>query len=990
VKSAPKASIVELQGLAAAYHDRVTNYGEGFQTAESLAFSTSNQTGQNIVKHANGLIRAGNIASEAKESHGVLLTDALLSIQSGKEKYLHHMRPDSPVRKTIMKSLVADVGHAALATTATDFARSGYSYGLTEVTPSFEKSGLTPIEAKAADRTITYIPDHLIVDGHLTAMGKVYEKWVRSDKTSQELAHIEAKRWSLGDKAEQAKLENFIAGRLEYYGRLSPDEFNVYKRAMAVFQAYDKIGLDKVNRATEITNKANNTYFADISYEPWRLDSEVSSRITSISDNPMLLDTYKDADRIMGQRYGTTPENQIYKAQNSKIDINNVEHGPEDIVLNRFTRLINDVYSRYDRAALSRAAQNLVYEGFEKQAQIVRDYIIAPNSGIPDVQNFWESLSRHIDQSNLGDASYVLGPLGIVIRQVSNPFAGLASGIATTIEQGAQQGITQLTGRPTPKNFLSSMRVIAEFTARSIVETPKNMIDSFRLPMNKLNTETNGAEIKLSGPLLDIAEEVYAGAVKRGNPLLMARLSEARRENPAAIKEMSYWASTSRYMPEAITAKILFLQKESSENRGARLLVRDAMAIFQVGLDKYKEGGLPALSKHLNEYMVGPLTNQALTMSIADNIMKGNVGTAARDFGTYYVHQNLGTWAHSNIPKNVRWLARFIPGADQFYTAATLGTHRSIMAIANMDTLTTRQKAYSIASVLATVGTVYSLSSLSQNTGIMWFDKLSPSKYINVAASLLNSPNTWDKSTQAMIASLGKGVSVRGGATQGLRVQQTQALLSLISEVMLNDDPTHTKEEREKRQKDMVDRFVKAIVNQTFVAPITRTAGTTPKEAAEFWGNFIEGMRVSTFDKYDADVLEASNMAAYRKSEKALLSKEFIEQETGVPLFNPVEQLSYDAMRIFADHSLAAQEELWAGLGGYALPPAPSRDAAVLAQGARGTDQHAAVALRLIEEAIRRYELRKAKHDELITGQKIHDPAQETGGPQDSQQQPSP
>jgi hypothetical protein len=178
---------------------------------------------------------------------------------------------------------------------------------------------------------------------------------------------------------------------------------------------------------------------------------------------------------------------------------------------------------------------------------------------------------------------------------------------------------------------------------------------------------------------------------------------------------------------------MMWMLKERAENSSVRSILPQIGAIWQLGMGKYASGGKAELYRHLSNYMQGPLNNPALLSDVINMVENGQPVNALEAFGSFYMASSIGTWTHINIPKNIRTVAHIIPGADQFFTASSLGTYRLISAMANMGDLTTRQKAQVIASAVALAGISTGLGVVANETGFDWFQRISPLQWASAS-----------------------------------------------------------------------------------------------------------------------------------------------------------------------------------------------------------------------------------------------------------------
>jgi hypothetical protein len=980
--------------MATAWHNRVSNYLPGFQTTEQLAVSIDRQTAMGVHRHLMEVFTGANRAAAEGDKFGRGFLDKLERVRSGKVRYVDHQRPSSPVRTAIIRSVVATNGHEAIATPYLEFTQSGYSKGLTEVRSSDLKGYSAPENVTDEGHVVVLLPDHLIVNGEMTALGKAHQEWsYHIGKDTHEFVPGYLK--SIGVDAnkfpEQYKqLEEFIIRRLDWYGQMDPDTHRVFHEAVRIIQDADREGLKKINAMNDEYNKRDGTRYAGIRYEPWRLDAEVSTKSDDVTRDA-LLGSYADNDRMMGKRYSTTPDNQIHKAENSGITSEDVIMSPEDISVNRFTRLANETFTRKARAGLANKAKLLENTGYNEQAVIVKNYILDTSIGIKE--RSW--LSGINANMRAHDNSAMVGA-GILLRNISNPFIGLASLQSTTFYQPLQQAVTQLTQNPS----FHSVKGAAEVVGRSMwdagfgLKWAAGVGKAIFSNTQKLNVETNGRSIKIQGIHAAVLEDIYEGVTKRTDPTTQIRLVETRRGGKPEMKAASRFSATAPLLPEAASTRMMFLIKEASENRGARALLPQIGGIWETALARFEKGGEAELHRYLGTYMEGSLANPALQMEVTHLVGQGKTEEALRVFGTYYVNMNIGTWNASNIPKNIRLLDHTVPGAATFYTAATLGTHRAAMAIMNMKDLSAAQKAASIMSVTSALAISTGIQAAKEDSGMDFLGKMSPMEWAGVLGNFSLRGQFDQNTVPNILKTLGTRMEVRSGQVQAVSLRQVQSLLSYISSLAIDPILDVKKGEAEKVQTKSLNRLVAALLDTTPYRPIVGgVTGMTPLESLETFDRFKEGLYSSTLDEEDMDILRATmgmerektidmmrrvNTYAMQSGNDVYADpkesvKDHMMYDMASPLLNTAEGITMHAMYFLARASMAVQEEAWAefGYADFRNPWDQHPDARIIARGAHSSDIFAKKYYELLKGAIERYEAKNKAAEQAITGESI-------------------
>lgn len=986
-----RSRLVDLLGIARQWHDKTWNLGEQLQTTENLALSLDRQLGKNATHWLNQIFDAANKANNSKMKYARPFIDSLEKLKVGNETYMSHMRPNSPVRNMLVKSTVAVNGHDAIPTENIKYAKSGYWEGLNEGPglSSEIKSGMTPEEVAAKGRKNTiYITDHVLVNGQLTAFGRVLEEFIkeRGQKTSREFVEeVIAPRF--GAQADDS-LKNFLVQRIDWWAGkkndaiITPNQFDLFTTALQLIQNFDRNTLKVANEENQLMNKRFGTNFADIRYEPWRLEQDVPTDAGDILLlDPTLLGSYKDADRLMGSKYSTTPENQIAKAQHTKLTTDNILYGPEEVAINRLVKLVNDAHSRTPRANLAHTAEMMEFEGYNKQAQILRNFVIAPSTGVDRTAPVWSSLARAVEQ---GDQTGALYSLSLVARTLWSPYVILASPVATILEQPAQQGILQFSNRPTLFGLARTAMVVGSGVYGGVKralplvgqEPLGALFGSLFIPTNKLNTKLGGESLKLKGPYAKANMDIYDGLSKRSDPYLESRIAEARR-NPGWLgdfgKKLSRAGSTWALVPEATATRMLFLWKEASENASSVRLLQQSGAIFQTGMKEYEKGGRAAFQKHMSDFMVGTTANNSLLTSISRMVDDGLEEEAYRAFATWNVKANLGNWNNSNIPKFLRQAARLVPNADSYAMSGILGASRAVASITNMHGLTSKQKAYGIASALSIVAISVGLGYVSQETGISWFDRLSPARQFKILGSLATG-NFSKKDLPDAIAGLSNGSFIKMGPTQVGQYRAIMSFLDVMRVVSSASDASVKGEDRDGALEKAKDKFLKIVLDNSPARLASGLVNEKPSDLLSFYDHIGDGLNVG-MDPDDVENLKRSRDAVIKYAADLKKKKTIIEQETGVKVNTAAEEFGLYAMSLFCEISLQAQEEFWAahGHGTEGGLPGPfgegaSREQKIIVQGKEGRSPWAVKYLNLLEQGLKRYEAENKLHDTLTTG----------------------
>ena len=969
----PKDRIVDLIWIAKGAHEHVKTIFPGIQKTEQLAVSVTRQTGMPVVQRFKDVVTSAFRAGLDRVKHGEALIRDLEALEHNGLKYTNEQRINSPVRDMIIKSLVAVKGHQTIPTAHVAFAKSGYFDGMTfdNLRRENVKSGLSPIESK--DYSIAHVTSHLIINGEETAVGKAYREYLTQEKSARDFAHDIVMRSSaegrLGEKAD-AQLINFLTNTFEFYGRMTPDEFDLAKIAIGTFQKHDAIGIEKVNAATREMNKVHGTSYPEIKYEPWRLDNEVNHADSDITLDPILLGSWRDSDKLMGNRYGTTPENQIVKSLGGKgIRAEAIIDSPEQLVLNRFTKLMHETYSRTPRSRLAGMARFLSDTGYAAQAEAVKNQILSPGAGLP--REWWDHISFAMERRDVNPA---LSILGVVARQVGNSMSILGS-VPNIYLQGLQQATLQASSNPTHRGALGSVETIFKSALETTKSLPSAFWKSIFYRVEQAHNLTRGADIKFDGRYASVMEEIYHEVSKRSSPYLELSLAKTRRG--AMSRGMKQFmdmsgdsigaqvanAVMSRFLPSNFSTKFLYFMKERSEVMGAGILLPQAGRIWQQGMEILQRDGREALSQHLQKFLTGPTATKSELFEMIAKAERGADGEieGLRQFSKTFVFQNLGIWSELDIPQAVRYASRLAPGASMFYQASTMGMHRTAMALANTSTLTTREKAYAIGSVFALFAISAASGIASQETGLEIFSKVSPIGAISkAAASLASDGSIPNAAFNTLVKSL-KDMPVAGGSIRiGAKQQMLLASLSSIqdyikTELEMQNTSSRSPLDQYKNRNVALRRAIAAGMDMLGYSAVTRSMGLTSQEALQI---IQEGLGVDMDDqRYEA--MKAAYEATTKLDERreGFRSMGWDMEDAGAKGF------TLDAFKLFSHY--ATQQQTLNAIDAFGVS---SKDQEYLVKGMLGDDPFAEKYLREMEALVKRYEDTLKQRGQLETG----------------------
>jgi hypothetical protein len=174
---AGSGALFDLLTLANGWSHRVDPIGgpmAAWVPTDSISMSLDRNAGISTTADMREIFAASNAAALAKDKWAKPMITKLRALRSGKEFYQNHMRPNSPVRKLINRMMIGTTDRKMIDTVFPEFARSGYNDGLTFFKIPEHRAGIKPSDAVDLEHVL--LTDHLIVNGELTAMGKVFEE----------------------------------------------------------------------------------------------------------------------------------------------------------------------------------------------------------------------------------------------------------------------------------------------------------------------------------------------------------------------------------------------------------------------------------------------------------------------------------------------------------------------------------------------------------------------------------------------------------------------------------------------------------------------------------------------------------------------------------------------------------------------------------------------------------------------------------------------
>jgi len=990
------SSLYNLLSLANAWQTKTNILDNPLGTTETYALALDRHTGMGIVEEMREVFDASNRAAYEKDLWAKPLLKDLVSLRKGKEKYIDHMRPSSPVRQMINKMFVGTVDREVIDTIFHEFYTKGYHDPKMITNKSDVKASMKPTDG--ADLQHVQLTDHLIVDGQLTALGIIADK-IHKNLSVDPMKIIdnylervipESKR--LRNPESYDALRQFVYRRVGGdtnmgFGKLANlEQWELVKAATARIQKHDKEGLKQLALLNEAENKRNKTSFPPIEYNPWRLDTEIVTKNNAISRESGLLGGWQDADRFAGNRYSTSPHAQIEKARSSGISSGDILYSPEANYLNRYTRLENDILSRNARRRLSDKAIFSEMIGQNEAARIIKEKVIeAGRLEGGETMPWHQQLQLRVS----GSDNKALMALGLVGRNLMNPMVMLASIRGTAIEQPLQQLGLSINARPTPLGVLRGMQDAAKHMRHMFPGWYKGMFNSLIKDTETLSHMANGENIKVTGKHIAILENLYAGATKRVDPYTQAVMAEMNRGGGGRgtlSKSTSLSSATGKVWPEAIQSRIMWAVKEKAENTAVRTTLQTLGGIMETGEKVLADKGDAALAKYLSGFL-GSNSNPTLILDSVRLIKEGRIDLGWETFGREYIASRVGTWNHSNIPKGIRSAARILPGADQFYTAATIGTYRLINSFVGIENMPPATKARLIASAVAMAGIASGLGYMQAESGVDWFQRISPISWFSGGVNFaMSESGKKPASVSSMLSTLGTRAELRSGASHSQMLRALYSFVKVADDVYLAD----TLKERNTvdMKKDPMREFLLSLLDMTFVKPAMSTTFHTPQELANALNYQLEPLaydgidmaaQMTTMTGEDAAILAASITGRFDEAQK--LSDKLIEIETtnGESPFKTEEELTIAVLGLWARAMEHLNDKAWEATApeGFRKSDDPRATAPgadrlkIFVQGLQAGSPAAVAITRMTESAIARYERRKAKNAALISGSEI-------------------
>ena len=581
-----------------------------------------------------------------------------------------------------------------------------------------------------------------------------------------------------------------------------------------------------------------------------------------------------------------------------------------------------------------------------------------------------------------GSDNRALAAIGLATRQMFNPMVMLSSFKNTVIEQPLQQMVLAINADPSVRGVARAALDASRYASEMVVGWPKGFFHALTKDLDTLAMESNGENMSIGGTHLSILENIYAGQTKRIDPKAQQMLISLQRGGSGAMRSASILSAETHSL-EAAAIKALWAVKERAENIAVRSILKTLGSIMATGDKILAEQGPAALVKHLDSFLGGH-TNPALIMDAVREIQAGRVDVGWEKFGREYVAARVGTWNSTNTPKAIRSIARYVPGADQFFTAATIGSYRMLNSVIGLQNVSSRQKARMVMSALSVAGIASGIGIMQEESGIEWFGRVSPSQILTTATrhAWSNDAAAKDSLTTAFNA-IGTRAQIQSGASQGLTMKAVYTLIKGFNDIYMQDmmiekDRTKTLSSGPQVSNEM--KLLGTFIDMTATKPLVSVLNATPTELMATGAYMSEVMRYASMDAVgksmmldtDAEMLVKAIDGRFGDARRLADKLITLENETGESPFTRSEELSIALLSLYPRILESAQTQLWnryaPGIGRQDLIVHPDDRIAVIAQGLVSGSASSEQLVKLIEKAIARYDERRKRHDAIISG----------------------
>jgi hypothetical protein len=990
VGASSENGLFNLFSMANAWRERTSVADFPFLQTEQYALALDRKTGLGVEQDMRNMFAGANASAKARDDWMRPLAIRLRSIRSGKESYQDHMKPSSPVRNFINHILTGTKDRSFIETVFTEF----YSHGKHHTDSIFsikaDRAGMKPEDAVYSDRA--YLTDHLIVDGELTTLGQIAdevhknigiaEPWEVIDKVLNSNKFVDQeKRRRHPD--EFKKLRDFVQLKLSGrddggYGVLrNKDQWELVKTATSVIQRHDKEGLQKLAELTAKVNKEQGTSYPPIDYNPWRLDTDTVTYANAVAQEVGMLGSWRDADRFAGNRFATSPDAQIKKAIASGLDQKDIAYGPEMNYIQRYTRLYNDVLVRKSRKSLADKALFSEVMGRTEIANIIRDKLIGAANIGRDSMPWHQRLGLRLSGSD--NAAMVAS--GLIARNVFNPMIMLARASNILLEQPMQQALLGLGENPNLRTLKQVVMDAVRYEKAMIPSWFGGMAKSLVMDTEYISKQANDGAIKVSGKHVALLEELYAGFTKRIDPYAQEFMKELNRGGSAGAKKASLLFATGRFAPEAAASRMLWTMKEQAENVAGRSTLQILGGVMEQSEKILKDKGEAELFKYLGGFF-GASSNPTLIHNTVRLLKEGRIEEGWKLFGNAYLASRVGTWNHTNVPIAIRSMAHWLPGADQFYTASMIGTHRAMSAIMGMADMPPNVKARMVGSLISILAISSGLGMLGATTGLDYFQRISP---IGVWSSAVRTYMDDEKARNiySALATVGTRAEIRSGVSHSQTLRALYSLIGLTNNYMFTDylSVGKTDKDRAQTEDNSIRDLMAALSDMTVVRPVMSSTGHTMREVFNVASYMAEpetarkyATAMSTVAQEDLNALAISIGMDIGKATE--LRNKLVEADgRNETPFNNAEELQIAILGLWIDAMSSANDKLWAeampayspakhSSGAYATDERVRR----LYQGLRAGSPAAEKLLSMTERAIARYEAKKARYTGIAVG----------------------
>lgn len=701
-----------------------------------------------------------------------------------------------------------------------------------------------------------------VVNGEVTRTGKLALEWARRGFTEKAMDEIVAEekgrllRPGMDARALRAldrEMEDLKNDFLSYLPKptdsklsgnlrdVTADDYEMLMKVQAVHQKWDKKKVELRNELQHIENKRSGTRFHDLEYFPYRIDSG-SQMLQKLSDKPEQLDSPHMYSMLFGRNISSSIEGQIAKAQ-GVLDEKNLMH-PQEAALRDAQQLFQAVLTREPARRLQDVARTFRDAGYENVARAVLGHLLLADLDAQAARQggIGRGLQTLLDRAPLIKEARVLGPY-------MDPAVRLATPVKTMLENPLQTGLMGMATNP--KTALRELKALAFFLPEFVNGATHRI-----LALRRKGQDADPTDVKLLfkgfTPLTPEYLKELAALSQSLNPEKDAKAEQLlKRVNwnaSPAFKRMDIAAGDKAH---AYSTWLQSLFKENSEKLGVDMRLEAAGSLWKAvndALYDLKKAGAerPELIKKAYEMLGnefrGALEDRSMAyhfaVDAADGVLNGTPLSGLRGFATAYANQQIGRFDPDNVPQALKALARWRPGASQFYNSTTNGIYRLLLgahAMFGRRGASAAQVSTATASVAAFLGMASAAAYATYVYGVPWFGRLSPVSGVETGATLVSDDKSGSQRVAAALqTALLDPAGSRGGGDMVTRTTLSligMALAYSVGELTAEEDGTTDTAAFERGQRDLMAKMLDVAYMSQPVALFTDTFLHVPR-----WG----------------------------------------------------------------------------------------------------------------------------------------------------------